>query len=253
MREIKTIPAEEYFAIDAVSCSLLKRMDCPAKAHISKPPSAAMDLGTVVHALVLEPDADLIAVAPEINRRTKAGKEEWAEFQKANSGKLILDQATFEQACCMRDSVLAHAAASGLLRDGKPEQSVFWNDEHTAEPCKARIDWLRNDNVIVDLKTARCAAPGAFAKACADLKYHWQDAFYTDAVEAPAFFFVVVESEEPYLTEVYQLTDDARELGRACYRQALDEYHACKMFDSWPGYNGEDKITMLDLPAWAYK
>ncbi len=250
---IVEMPAEEYHALDRVSCSMLKRMDCPAKAHVFKEPSAAMDLGTAVHALVLEPDKDLVAVAPKVDRRTKAGKEQWAAFQREAEGKLILSQDDYDKARAMRDSVMAHPVAADLFADGKPEQTILWADEGTGEPCKARLDWLRNDRVVVDLKTARSAAPGAFSRASFDLKYHWQDAWYSMAVGADDFFFVVVESEAPYVCEIYRLTDEAKEIGRSEIMAALEKYHACRLFDHWPGYSDEPKVTVIDLPAWAYR
>ncbi|RME56034.1 hypothetical protein D6779_11355 [Candidatus Parcubacteria bacterium] len=251
--EIIEMPADEYHSLDRVSCSILKKMDCPAKARVFKEPSAAMDLGTAVHALVLEPDKDLIAVAPKINRRTKAGKEEWEAFQREADGKVILSQDDYNKACAMCDSVISHPVAADLFSEGKAEQSILWTDTETGEPCKARLDWLRNDRIVVDLKTARSASPGAFSRATFDLKYHWQCSWYSMAADADDFFFVVVESEAPYICEVYRLTDEAKEVGRSEVMAALEKYHACRIFDHWPGYSDEPKITMIDLPAWAYK
>lgn len=251
---IPDLPSDDYFALDAVSCSLLKRMECPCKAFISKPPTPAMALGTAVHAMVLEPEKNLIAVAPEINRRTKAGKEEWAKFQEGNKDKIVITAEVAEKAKGMADSVMSHAVARDLFTNGNAEQTVTWTDVRTGEKCKARLDWWRNDNVVVDLKTASNAHPGAFAKASYDLKYHWQDAFYTEGAQADNFIFVVVESEEPYVCEVYQLTTEAKQLGKFEIEAALDTYHACRMFDDFTGgYNGEDKLTIIDLPGWAYR
>ena len=55
--------------------------------------SKALRVGTAVHKLALEGlDAynATHAIAPEVDKRTKEGKAEWAEFVTANEGKAIL-------------------------------------------------------------------------------------------------------------------------------------------------------------------
>ena len=52
----------------------------------------AMIKGSAFHVLTLEPDKflDQYAIAPKVDRRTKAGKETWANFSSENEGKQIL-------------------------------------------------------------------------------------------------------------------------------------------------------------------
>ena len=52
-------------------------------AYKSTDATPAMALGTAIHALVLEPDTwrNELVIAPDINRRTKAGKAEFALIQ----------------------------------------------------------------------------------------------------------------------------------------------------------------------------
>jgi len=71
--------------------------------YISKPktpPTDAMKLGSAVHCMILTPELfnDQFAVAPEINKRTNAGKEEWALFASQNEGKDILANDDYEHA-----------------------------------------------------------------------------------------------------------------------------------------------------------
>ncbi len=95
---IKTIGIEEYHAGPGVSKSdldLIARSPAHYRAQKAAPREAtpAMIIGSAFHTATLEPEKfDLeFAVAPEgIDRRTKAGKEEWAAFEAASAGKTVL-------------------------------------------------------------------------------------------------------------------------------------------------------------------
>lgn len=54
--------------------------------------TTALLVGSAVHKMVLEPetfDSEFV-IAPDINRRTKNGKEEYADFLKSAAGKSII-------------------------------------------------------------------------------------------------------------------------------------------------------------------
>lgn len=248
------MPEKEYFKAKGISKSLLAKMDCPAKSFVPMKETPAMMIGSMVHKAILEPDMfdDCYVIAPEINKRTNAGKAEWAEFQEANAERIVITQEQRDHAMKMNDAVRAHQMASELLDKGKAEQSCFWNDERTGEACKARIDWMRPDNVIVDLKTVNSAHPFAFSRSCHDFKYHWQQAWYQRGAQADDFYFLVVEKDAPYVVEVYRLTDEAHKLGLIQVDAALDKYRMCKGFNEWGGYNDSDRVNVIDLPHYAY-
>jgi len=140
--------------------------------------------------------------------------------------------------------------ASKLLSGGRAEQAYFWTDDRTGERCKCKADYV-NDSII-DLKTCVSASPGAFAKACADYKYHWQHAWYSRGIGIDDFIFIALEKKSN-VVEVYQLDDVAVELGMRQIDAALDKYILCRDFDDWPGYNDPNAVTQLSLPAWAMR
>lgn len=128
--EIKHSPAKiminaEYHQHPAVSKSDLDLIQrSPAyykycKEH-EKSQTPAMLLGSVVHKLVLEPeefDAEF-AVAPVCDKRTKAGKEMWAEFEAHAEGLTVMTKDLSEQAQAMANAVLSHEIARKLLQNG---------------------------------------------------------------------------------------------------------------------------------------
>ncbi|MES0445018.1 MAG: PD-(D/E)XK nuclease-like domain-containing protein [Desulfobacterales bacterium] len=246
----------DYFAIKAVdvaSVTLLKKLDCPAKALIPFRPTPAMLLGTLVHCAVLEPEEfdDRYVVAPVINKRTNAGKAEWKEFVEANAAKAVLTMEEKDTAFYIARCVMAHSVARDLLTGGEAERVYSWENEKFGVACKGKADYV-NGNIVVDLKTAQDASPGGFSRSCANFGYHMQDAHYTEGSQCDQFIFVVVETTYPFVVEVYELDEDAKLIGRDKTDQALHRFQELNMFDLWGvNYSGEDKVTKLSLPGWA--
>jgi exodeoxyribonuclease VIII len=260
----KQMPADAYFAHPAVNKSLLDLVGkAPSLAQAflagtySREKTASMKLGSLVHALVLEPDtfSERYALAPEGDRRTKAGKEAFEQFLTESEGKDVITSSDYETAQAMAESVREHPSASLLLREGDPEVSVFAELAGTA--CKCRIDWLRPDGILVDLKTTKDASSSAFARSCASFDYPVQAAMYLDLtiaadVEATDFVFIAIESPPPYLCATYSLTWDDIAKGRALYQKRLEILNRCRETNDWPGL-GNGLITTLKMPAyWGY-
>jgi len=252
MREHTKMPDDEYFAIDAVSNSLLKRLDCPAKARLPMRPTAAMLLGTLVHCAVLEPrefDKRYVA-APKINKRTKAGKEEWAAFVEDNADKTVITIEEHDTSLYIARCVMAHPVAYDMLTGGDAERVFQWEDENTGVKCKAKADYVKG-NVIADLKTAQDASPKGFAKACANFGYHWQDAHYSNGSQCDRFVFIVVETSYPFVVGVYELDDEAKAIGQRSVESAINKYVEIETFELWDeAYSDNQTVQKLSLPEW---
>jgi len=176
-------------------------------------PTVSQRLGTLAHALLLEPETfwDIYALpfdAPEgalstmddMKARLKdldqpvSGKKPDAVFlddAKASyaegvGAREVITAEEFEKVEGMRDAVMAHPKAGKLLAPGSgvAELSCYWRDPETGVLCRCRPDWWRNDGVVVDLKTARDASPEGFSKSINDWRYYVQDPFYTDGATA---------------------------------------------------------------------
>ena len=217
----------------------------------------AMRLGSLTHTAVLEPHYHYLntIVRPEgIDRRTSAGKADWAAFEIEADGKEILTSEEMLKLAAIRDAVHNHPAAAKALA-GSPaiEQSIFWDADGIA--CRCRPDAVTEKGVIVDLKTTRDASPEEFARSIAQYRYHVQSAFYSDGYraafgEAPrGFVFIAVETEAPYLVAVYVASEAMTQRGRIDYQTDLDTFRWCRDHDDWPGYSGHP--LTIDLPKWA--
>ena len=260
-------PAAEYFAEKALNnTSIGYILECPAlyKAHqtMEETPSKAFLLGSLVHAMVLEPDkvAERYAVC-QYPGTTKAGKEERKAL--AEKGITAFSGEDWLQAKSMSDSLLnaCPTTAKLLALPGKSEVSLYWEEEleDTKLACKARVDRLAQlpdgSWVAIDLKTtADTVKPSELARKAYNYGYHRQAAWYTRGlkacgIEAP-FIFFFVSKQAPYLVTPLSFTADALALGDdQCMRACRTLIH-CQEDDEWPAYT--TGIYEVDLPEWAY-
>jgi len=246
----------DYHADPAISASHLHAVAASPYHYWSRflapdrPPSvqtAAMKLGSLTHCAVLEPDellAGRYGIAPD--RRTNAGKAVAAEMEAAGIEAVTAPE--MEQALAMAASVRSHQAAAALLRDGKAEQSFWWDDIQTGLRCKCRPDWY-NGTTIVDLKTTTDASPKGFAKSVAQWRYHVQQNHYLAGTFAERFVFIAVEKQYPFCVGVYELDETAALHGEAERRNNLQTIADCRAIAEWPGYG--NTIQPLSLPNWA--
>lgn len=223
-------------------------MDHPTRKDV-------FDFGTVAHSLVLEGDESGVVVIDVAEKRGKVWTEPAAKAEA--QGKIPLKTAEWEQVKAMAEQIRLHPEASFLLKDGKAEQSAFWQHD-TGVWLRARFDWLPNKRghglMLSDYKTAASADPGKFARAAADYGYHQQAAFYCDAAKAlglspdPVMLFVVQEKTAPYAVNVIELHEDDIHTGRALNEKAIRLYQQCKLTNTWPGYTMGEPVK---LPKWA--
>ena len=283
MPEPKEIMAfDNYQKIPAINASGLKLM-LRSPLHYwheylnpDKPerkPSRELDVGSALHSLVLE-EEQIHVVEPEINKRTKAGKEEYAEWLDSLPDDIvILRPEDAERVDAMYDAVINHDKAIELVRPQavktdclivpQYEKTVLWDDQETGLHCKARLDctYMTEDHgeiFVVDLKTSRDASAEQFARSIAVYQYELQAAFYRRAawhhfatdeqkeqgqeqmdldLEAYRFFFIAVESKPPYAVGVYELDPLALDQGDRDINKAMNLYKYCSEDNYWPGYD----------------
>lgn len=250
---------QEYDAAEGVRRSALWRMhESPEKYKwfLDHPESEtpALIFGSAAHKLLLEPDGfyDEFAIAPDVDRRTKAGREEYERFVKDALGKDIITVDEFNQIVDMTNKVKSIPYVRKLLA-GQHETPLFWTDEDTGERCKVKLDMLADvDGVltVADYKTANSAETSIFVHKAFQLGYALQAFMYTEAVmvnmgltERPDFVFVVQEKKPPYSVNYIQASDEFILHGMDTFRELIGTLKRCKEMDYWPGYNG-----MFDEP-----
>jgi exodeoxyribonuclease VIII len=208
-------PGISSSGIKLVRCSPLHLWDQYINPQKEPIDSDSLCLGRATHCLILEPDSfdERYAIEPNNNKRTNAGKAEYAQWVSENTGKSIISA----------------------------EQSIFWVDPSTNTLCKVRPDYLRAD-IIVDVKTTKDASKLAFERDIANYKYHLSAAMYVEGYARAGlggqhFVLIALESTRPFACAVYDIQDLALDRGRELFREGLEIYSQCKDADSWSGYS----------------
>lgn len=240
MNEIKQLPMDQYRQSQGLSKHEFDNfMHSPAQYQFRKAqpwkPSRDAVLGTLIHSLALE-DRTEFAVGPAVDRRTKAGKEEWQHFCEENVGKEIV---TEEEGARIMGATLA---ARNLLKDVQVEMieaSMFW--KRSGVQCKGRPDLIgtmAGRRVIVDLKTTSDFY--AFDRKFWSFGYDVQAAWYQHGLqqitgETADFWFLVVDTEQPHFAQYVLLSSDAMLMANGKIDEHIDYFRECEESGQWPG------------------
>ena len=219
-------------------------------------PSENMQIGSAVHALVLEGrdvfNRHYVEKPANIKLNTVKGKE----WKKMYSRYTILSPEAMEKVEGMAESLARVGYFDSQAEDYHKynEVSIYWDSDHIK--CKARLDRVvdHGDSVtVVDLKSTLSIDPYQFLKKCVDLNYIFQSGWYTEAAQRAyekkaEFVFVAVEREAPYDTAVFEISDA---MMREAYRQtelARQILRGCLRDSMWP--RPQVSQGVLDLPKW---
>jgi exodeoxyribonuclease VIII len=236
---------DAYRALDRLNCSTLKQLTkCPA-AMVATEYSDAFAFGTACHSYIGE--NIMPVVSPKFDKRTKEGKSNFEAFKLKHLGKVIVTEDEWESMQGMRDSVYGHAEAAQLYSKGRSEVTVLF--EYLGVPCKARMDWVTHDNMIVDLKTCQSASIFGFRKAVVQYHYDLQSCFYQLALDSVGvsprgFKFIAVEKTPPYMTNVFQIESDWDQSAMERIDALVEEYKTIDRSKPLPAYTSPECIIL---------
>lgn len=265
------VPELDYHAgtdEPSLSVSGAKRiLDSPARFRWEQdnpPKKRAFDFGHAAHAKVLGVGLEVVTVPDDLCAKNGAWSTAEAKAWIAAAeemGRVVLKPADVAIVDAMALALEANADAMRLLRDGTPEQSIYWRDEETKVLLRARSDWtttLGGQPVIVDYKTCTSANPDEFRWDAGRYGYPMQDSWYREGYEAitgipHGFAFIAQEKTAPYLSSVVEIDNEAREIGAQRNGVARRLFLDCMTRDEWPGYPGIHLVTVPNIhPAKEY-
>lgn len=118
-----------------------------------------------------------------------------------------------------------------MLQFSTKEIGFQFTNQETDLPCKAKLDTIWKQNIIVDFKTTSQKSYKGFMDSCFDYEYDRQSAFYLDAANQKQksnmkFIFVGIQKKEPYDLFIFDATADTSfiELGRKKYKVLLRKW-----------------------------
>lgn len=269
--------AETYHANPAHGASMLedfresRRMFYGRYVARTIPPKEATDamqLGTLIHMAVLEPErfAETVVTMPNLylgeewNWRKPAHREARDTIQArfASDGKICVELSDFETVAAVTKAVRENRYAHRLVNgQGQAEFSIFWNDAETGLDLKCRVDWFAA--IPVDIKTTNDPSPEEYARTCVKYGYHRKAAHYLAGIELfndqpTPMVHLAVGTKAPHVVAAYEIDDrdgDNRSLGYRQWRQTLTDLARCYETGDWREPH-EKQITSLRLPGWAF-
>ena len=175
-------------------------------------------------------------------------------FLKESEGKDVITLEQFEQIYAMRNAAYATPFVSKLL-SGEKELSFWGVDEETGLKLKVRPDCITEWNgqhLLIDFKTCADADNMKFCRDSIKFSYDLQLAMYRDVLNQNTghdYTVVIIAQEKtaPYVTNVFQLSENYLNGGRELYKEMLRIYKECEETGNWYGYmrNG---ISILGQP-----
>ena len=262
----KSIPESIYHgrwrAVGSTLLAHMQRSPAHAKWALDNPQAGdtpAKILGRAIHVAVLEPDTFLARYAqcPDVDLRTKFGKDLYAATVTANPGRIILRHEEWARCMGTRDAVNRNTFAMAMLHGaGEFELSMAWDD---VVRCKGRLDRISfkiAGGTIVDLKSTRDARREAFERAIFNYRYFGQSAHYLNGAQANHlavrhYTIIACESEPPFGVGVYRMQPEVITMGEKENEQLLRQFEQCERSGNWPAY--EDGVNDIGIPEWGWR
>lgn len=222
----------------------------------NEPPTEPMKIGQAFHIAVYEPDMwdQNVFVMPELNLRTKDGRENKKKYLDENEDKAVISPAQEQKVKDMAASIRAHEPAHKYLTGGVAERTYFWTDKYSNITMKCRPDYLVNDT-MVELKSTFDASKQGFSRQIANLYYHLALDHYLIGIEAvdgkrpSKVRLLACENEAPYVCAVRKPAERMMAVGHYHWIQAFTDLEIGITMDNWRGY-GDDEEE-IDLPIFA--
>jgi hypothetical protein len=196
-------------------------------------------IGSAVHEYIMEKeqfDKNFI-VSPKFDKRTKVGKEQYADFQLKADGKTIIDVTEMEMIEQMAVNIKMNRTFNELLEGSNYEISCYTVDEPTGLKVRLRPDILPpNKSTIVDIKSCIDSSPKKFKNDVYSYGYSLSAAYYLDFLKRENYVFAAIEKTAPFQASMYCLNDEMVDFGRFQYRMGLDLLKWSKENNYWCDY-----------------
>ncbi len=222
--------------------------------------STKMDIGTIVHGMVLEGDESRLVIVEANDWRTKVAQETRDEARRFGLVPVLAGDMGMirEIAKSAKDAIANSELAEDFTPEaGKPEQTLCWNEGDIW--LRSRPDWLTNDHrLIIDLKTtAGSAEPSQWLRTMLGNGNDMQAALglrgikkLTTGGEHCRFVFWVVEQNPPYASSFVGLSPQFLEMSEHKLARAMSLWTDCTLTNCWGGY--PERVCWIEPPNFAW-
>lgn len=216
----------------------------------------AFDLGSAAHDYFLE-GGNKVMVLEYADYRSNAAKD--ARDQAIRLGKLPILADKFDNVRRMaeaaRQQIACHAEHKDAFTNGKPEPSMFWNEDGTW--FRTRPDWLADDGWMDDYKTTAIAGGpdqwihGTFFEKGYDLQaYMAMRAVKKITGQKPkGIRFWVQENFEPFSLYCVVPSELTHDIAEQKFFHGKMIFEKCLKSGRWPGYKNTAYIAEPNFMA----
>lgn len=198
----------------------------------TRPASKSMQLGTLMHAILLNPDElqNIAVMKPGMRRGTNAYTE-WKAKQKPNA--IEVSENEYNQAVDMCSAIQSHKVAGPYFTGNRDYEQPLYGRIHGL-PFQAKPDILHCGlRCVADLKTIRDIDERTIRYAIKDYCYDLQIAIYCELANVPNWRWIfVVVGDRPQI-RVVRPSEETIASGQAFLARLCDEYKARMQSGDW--------------------
>jgi len=262
------MPNDDYHAYEGLSSTGVKNiLRSPAHyAADSFERTRAMEVGSAIHAAVLEPEyfKEQYVLAEDIpDRRQKDYKQLVAMKSTKDSdgestgdgSQYVFIKSEIDNLRGMYRSVKRNKTAMAIyMQDGFSELAAFIECPVTGVLMKCKFDRITAEtDISLDLKKTQDARKEAFTRSIGNYGYYISAAYYSHIYKLLtgcdlSFKYNAVEEKAPWGSKVYTADAGSILMGEMKFNEALLIYKECLEKNEWPSYEDED--TEISVPNW---
>lgn len=211
------------------------------------PPTDAMKLGSMVHCMILQPNLfnEQFVIAPDVNKRTNAGKEEWAAFCSQHADKTVVSNEDYEHASRLASGAMANSTIESLVKNCYDFEQE-WRVNIDGLPYRGFYDGIA-DEYVLEIKTTSDGLPRSVMNDFVRRKYHMQAGIYNLVSQKPVIY-VVIETSEPYLSYAAPASDQYYSVGISEVSRLNKRFMDCLEAGDFSGGYDYGKEIVIDLP-----
>jgi hypothetical protein len=202
--------------------------------HGKKKSTKSQDLGTLIHAAVLEPwklDEEYLVYQGELTPTGLIPKYAETAYKKSHPGRIIITPEQYEFATKARESLRDYGSAGGMLFDSECayEVSYFIQCEETGLKFRVRPDCINVEKgYVIDLKTTSTTSKHEFKRHVSySFDYDMSAFMYLKVLsqfhgKTFDWYWVTVGTEELCPVAIYKMSEATLQDGKAKFYKAVD-------------------------------
>ena len=221
---VEEYPQDFYNNVSKISSTdIILFLKSPREFFYSKMQNATNAKNIYLESAVLYYVNNKYVVAPKLDRRTKQGKEDYANFLSKHINHTILSEDEFANIKGMSLSLKLNPLFISYLNKGEVEMSNYNTCKDTNIEIKTRpsIKTFEDPSTIIDIQCCIDSSEKKFVSDFFNFNYAIRSSFNLDFSQSNKIIYALIEKNPPYQLSFYSLPKEVILQGRKEYKMAL--------------------------------